>query len=66
MIERWPRAPVLRSMALRGDGAQRLLGKAEVDALHLEQPMILLDQGVRPARLLAPLYGPDRFRRSDP
>jgi hypothetical protein len=33
MIDRRPRVPVLRSA---GDGAQRLLGKAEVDALHLE------------------------------
>jgi hypothetical protein len=31
---------------LAGDGAERLLGKAEVDALHLEQPLGLLDQGI--------------------
>jgi len=31
---------------LAGDGAQRLLGKAEFDALHLEQPMVLFNQRV--------------------
>ena len=38
--------PGLAFDRLAGDGAQRLLGKAEVDALHLEQPMVLLDQRV--------------------
>jgi Transcriptional regulatory protein, C terminal len=38
--------PGLTLYRLPGDGAERLLCKAEVDALHLEQPMVLLDQGV--------------------
>src|ERR1700730_14348124 len=31
---------------LAGNGAQCLLGKAEVDALHLKQPMVLFNQRV--------------------
>src|SRR5271170_4036888 len=38
--------PGLSLYRLPGDGAERLLCKAEVDALHLEQPIVLLDQGV--------------------
>ena len=31
---------------LAGDGAERFLGQSEIDAFHLEQPLILLDQRV--------------------
>src|SRR3546814_9861772 len=31
---------------LFGDGAERVLGEVELQALHHEQPLILLDQGV--------------------
>src|SRR6516164_7619311 len=44
MIERRPRAPVLRSIAL--NGAQCLLRQREIDRLHLEQPLVLFDQRV--------------------
>src|SRR5262245_46077023 len=44
-IERRPRAPVLRSIALR-NRAQRLVGKRQLDVLHLEQALVLLDQRV--------------------
>jgi len=43
MIERRPRAPVLRSIAFAGNGGERLLGKAQIDALRLEQPLVSLD-----------------------
>jgi hypothetical protein len=36
MIERRPRAPVLRSMALRAT-RQRVVGEGQLDVLHLEQ-----------------------------
>jgi hypothetical protein len=36
MIERRPRAPVLRSIALRAIG-QRVVGEGELGVLHLEQ-----------------------------
>jgi len=45
MIERRPRAPVLRSMALRAI-APRLFGERQVDRLHLEQPLVLFYQRV--------------------
>ena len=31
---------------LAGDGAERLFGQREIDRFHLEQPLVLLDQGV--------------------
>ena len=31
---------------LAGDGAQRFLGKRQIDRFHLEQPLVLLDQRV--------------------
>ena len=46
MIERRPRAPVLRSMARLAMRRQRVLVEGELDVLHLEQPLILLDQRV--------------------
>ena len=46
MIERSPRAPVLRRIALWAIALQRLLIQFEPDILHLEQPLILLDEGV--------------------
>src|SRR5580700_1110358 len=38
--------PGLALHRLAGDGAQRILGEAQFDVLHLEQPPVLLDQGV--------------------
>src|ERR1700681_2883016 len=38
--------PGLALDGLAGNGAQRLLGKGEVYALHLEQSMVLFDQRV--------------------
>ena len=46
MMERRPRAPVLRSMARRAIGMQRLVREGELDALHFEQALVLLDDGV--------------------
>ena len=46
MIERRPRAPVWRSIALRATDDERLVLEGELDVLHLEQPLILLDQRV--------------------
>ncbi len=46
MIERRPRAPVLRSIAFLAIGVERVLGEGQLDVLHLEQPLILLDQRV--------------------
>ena len=46
MIERRPRAPVLRSIALRAIADKRLVGEREVDGLHLEHALVLLDQRV--------------------
>src|SRR5947208_11522117 len=46
IIERRPRAPLLRSMALRAMAPRSLLRQYEIDRLHLEQPLILLDQRV--------------------
>ena len=46
MIERRPRAPVLRSMALRDDVHRASSWKVSFDVLHLEQALILLDQRV--------------------
>jgi hypothetical protein len=44
MMDRKPRAPVLRSIALPAMAPSA--GEAEVDAFHLEQPLVLLDQGI--------------------
>jgi hypothetical protein len=46
MIERSPRAPVLRSMALRAMAPSASSASVEIDRLHLEQPLILLHQRV--------------------
>ena len=46
MIERRPRAPVLRSIALLAIERQRLVLEGQVDVLHLEQALVLLDQRV--------------------
>ena len=46
MIERRPRAPVLRWIAFWATALQRVLGEGELHALHLEQPLVLLDQRV--------------------
>ena len=46
MMERRPRAPVLRWIALLGDRMQRLVGELKGHALHLEQALILLQQSV--------------------
>ncbi len=47
MIERRPRAPVLRSMALRGDRRCSASSvKVSSNVLHLEQALVLLDQRV--------------------
>src|SRR6266536_4783029 len=46
MIERRPRAPVLRVDGFAGNGAERLLHQREIDRLHLEQPLVLLHQRV--------------------
>jgi hypothetical protein len=46
MIERRPRAPVLRWIALAGDGAPARPRERQLDVLHLEQALILLDQRV--------------------
>ena len=74
MMDRKPRAPVSLDR-LASDGAERLLGEAEVDALHLEQPLVLLDPGhswarahrrktqmQRIPRANAPTTGPNRGR----
>ena len=46
MIERRPRAPVLRSMALRAIVPRASSAQREIDRFHLEQALILLDQRV--------------------
>jgi hypothetical protein len=46
MIERRPRAPVLRSMARLAMRRQRVLVEGQFDILHLEQALVLLDQRV--------------------
>ena len=46
MIERRPRAPVRRAIALLGDRMQRLFLEAQLDAFHLEHALILLGQRV--------------------
>jgi len=52
MIERSPRAPVLRTRPglagdrLAGHGREGVVGELEADVLHLEQAGVLLDQGV--------------------
>ena len=46
MIERRPRAPVLRSIAFLAIERQRLVLEGQLDVLHLEQALILLDQRV--------------------
>ena len=45
MIERRPRAPVLRLIAFSAID-ERLVGELELDALHLEELLVLLDQRV--------------------
>jgi hypothetical protein len=46
MIERSPLAPVVALHRLLGDSPERLVGKGEIDALHLEQPLVLFHQRV--------------------
>jgi hypothetical protein len=46
MIERRPRAPVLRVIALRAISRQSVLVEGQFDIFHLEQALILLDQRV--------------------
>ena len=46
MIERRPRAPVLRSIALRAIAFSASSVKVSFDVLHLEQALVLLDQRV--------------------
>ena len=46
MIERRPRAPVLRSMARLAMARQRVVGECQLGILQLEQPLVLLDQRV--------------------
>ena len=60
MIERRPRAPVLRRDRLARDGVQRLFLEAQLDAFHLEHALILLGQ-----RVLRPRQNFDqrRFRQ---
>ena len=43
---RRPRAPTLRAMRLAGDGSQRIVGELQLHILELEEPLILLDDGV--------------------
>src|SRR6266567_8446900 len=52
--------PARASLALHrllGDSPECLVGKGEIDALHLEQPLVLFDQGVLG-------LGQDAFERS--
>jgi hypothetical protein len=46
MIERNPRAPALRSMAFPEIAPRASRGQRKLDVLHLEQPLILLDQRI--------------------
>ena len=46
MIERRPRAPVLRSIALRAIAPNASSAMREVDRFHLEQPLVLFYQRV--------------------
>ena len=46
MIARRPRAPVPRTMRLVGDRLDGVLGELELDAVELEQLLVLLDQRV--------------------
>ena len=46
MIVRSPRAPSLRCDGLAGDGRQGLLAELQLHALHLEELLVLLDDGV--------------------
>jgi hypothetical protein len=46
LILQAPAGAIEMASRLAGDGAQRLLGKAQVDALHLEQPLVMLDQRI--------------------
>jgi hypothetical protein len=57
MIARRPRAPGAAQQRLVGDRLDGLLGELQLDAVDLEHPLVLLDQGV--ARL-----GEDRTRAS--
>jgi hypothetical protein len=63
MIERRPRAPAPRAGLtvdrLAGEGAKRFLRKREIDALHLEQPLILLHQCVLWLPVLQQILGRD-------
>ena len=45
-IERRPRAPVLRGDGLAGHGVQGVVGEGQADVLHVEQALVLLDEGV--------------------
>ena len=45
-MDRRPRAPVLRSIALRGDRLQRVVRDGQLHVLHLEQALVLLDERV--------------------
>src|SRR5205085_2393184 len=38
--------PSLPLYRLSGDGPERVVGEREVDALHLEQPLVLLDERI--------------------
>ena len=46
MIERRPRAPVLRSIAFLAIEPSGVRMDGQVDVLHVEQPLVLLDQRV--------------------
>jgi hypothetical protein len=46
MMERSPRRPVLRAIALRATAARRVVGEGQAHAFHVEQAGVLLDQSV--------------------
>ena len=46
MIARRPRAPVPRRIAWSAIGLERVVGELQLDAVELEEPLVLLDQRV--------------------
>ena len=45
-MARSPRAPVAAQDRLVGDGLERVVGELELHAVELEEPLVLLDEGV--------------------
>ena len=46
MMARRPRAPVPRRIAWSAIGLERVVGELQLDAVELEEPLVLLDQRV--------------------